>query len=133
MMLSIPLIPYSEEQQMILQDSTFLQLLQKLGLHLGSSIYQMFPRIPFFWSPDMLFNIATRLGPLKKDKLKFSYDELMVSNPNHNSATAKNIGGPVLPPLSSCFTLSSWLTAVQQSKEIFRATQMNMMIFKPNS
>ncbi|GFX08287.1 hypothetical protein TNCV_3267761 [Trichonephila clavipes] len=66
------------------------------------------------------------------DKLKFSYDELMLSNPD-NSATAKNIGSPVLPPFSSCFTLSSWLTAVQQSKEIFRAAQKNVMLFNPNS
>ncbi|GIY81204.1 protein timeless [Caerostris extrusa] len=131
MNLSVPLVPYSEEQRMILQNKIFLQLLQKLGLHLGSDNCQMFPRIPLFWTSDMLYCIALRLGPVKQEKFKFSFDDLL-SSPYHDSVIVKSFGGLHLPALSSCFTLSSWLTAVQQSKEIYQNTQMKK-IFKPNS
>ncbi|CAL1282241.1 unnamed protein product [Larinioides sclopetarius] len=133
MNLSVPLTPYTEDQLAIFRDKTFLQLLQNLGLHLGSGLCQMYPRIPIFWTSDMLFNIAARLGPVKKEKLKFSYNDLMMSSPGCDAVPVKHSDCPLLPPLSSCFTLSSWLTAVQQSKEIFRTSLKHKIAVKPNS
>lgn len=66
MMLSVPLVPYCEDERKILQEETFVLLLQKLGLHLGSGVCQMYPRIPLYWTTDMLFSIACRLGPISK-------------------------------------------------------------------
>ncbi|XP_055930406.1 protein timeless-like isoform X2 [Argiope bruennichi] len=104
MNVSVPLVPYTEEQRAMFRDPTFLQLLQNLGLYLDSGVCQMYPRIPVSWTADMLFNIATRLGPVKKDKLKFFYDDLMLSNSCRDAVPVKNINGPPLPPLSSCIT-----------------------------
>ncbi|XP_035212664.1 protein timeless-like isoform X2 [Stegodyphus dumicola] len=128
MMMSIPLVPYTEEQRLILRDEVFLQLLQKLGLHLGLGDSQMYPRVPLFWKADVLFAIAARLGPMRKDKLKFTYEELMLADPNHDPIL-RNTLCPPLPPLSSCCTLSSWLTAVQQSKEYYRTSNINKTAF----
>ncbi|KFM75028.1 Protein timeless, partial [Stegodyphus mimosarum] len=106
MMISVPLVPYTEEQRLILRDEVFLQLLQKLGFHLGLGDNQMYPRIPLFWKADVLFAVAARLGPMKKDKLKFTYEELSLADPNHD-LILRNSLCPPLPPLSSCCTLST--------------------------
>lgn len=115
MMCSVPLVPYTEDQRQILKDEMFLQLLKKIGFNLGNGL--MYPRIPTLWTADVLFTIAARLGPMRKDKLKFSYEELLLADPNHDPVTTRMPSNPVLPPLSSCCTLSSWLAAVQKSKE----------------
>ncbi|XP_054721438.1 protein timeless-like isoform X2 [Uloborus diversus] len=123
---AVPLVPYTEDQKLILQDETFLQLLQKLGFHLSSGVYQMYPRIPIHWSSRMLFTIAARLGPIKKDKLKFDFDDLMQANDTPEPIKFQSNPCPTLPPLSSYCTRSSWLTAVQQSKENYRAYKLNI-------
>jgi timeless protein len=123
MMTLVPLVPYTEDQRLILKDKIFLQLLKKIGFHLASDESPMFPRIPLFWTADVLFAIAARLGPIRKDKMKFSYEELLLADPNHDPVTSRLQPCPTLPSLSSCCTLSSWLAAVQKSKE----NQMNLL------
>lgn len=63
---SVPIVPYTGEQRQILEDEMFLQLLRKIGFHLGNAMYPIYPRIPLFWTADLLFTIAARLGPMRK-------------------------------------------------------------------
>lgn len=65
---SIPLVPYNSEQNKILVYQPFVLLLHKLGLHLPVDANKLFVRIPEFWTADMMFNVAEKLGPIKKSK-----------------------------------------------------------------
>lgn len=66
-------MPFTEEQRLILKDDMFLQLLRKIGFHLGPGQCAMYPRIPLFWTADVLFTIAARLGPMRKGILYYGY------------------------------------------------------------
>lgn len=53
-------------------------LLHKLGFHLPCDVGKLFPRIPHFWSADVLLSVAGKLGPLPaKEKLKFDPCEVI--------------------------------------------------------
>lgn len=73
---SIPVIPWNLEQFNILSYQPFVLLLHKLGFHLPADARKMFVRIPEFWTADILYNIALKLGPLEKSIIKFDLKHL---------------------------------------------------------
>lgn len=66
---SIPLVPFNAEQTKILVYQPFVLLLHKLGFHLPADANKLFVRIPEFWTADMLFAVAEKLGPISKSKI----------------------------------------------------------------
>ena len=64
------MIPWNKQQEMGLQSEAFILLLHKLGIHLPADVGKCFPRIPHFWSADHIYQLAQKLGPIRKDKLK---------------------------------------------------------------
>uniref|UniRef100_A0A2M4BA25 Putative dna topoisomerase i-interacting protein n=1 Tax=Anopheles marajoara TaxID=58244 RepID=A0A2M4BA25_9DIPT len=68
---SIPVVPWNQDQFAVLSYQPFILLLHKLGFHLPADAKKMFVRIPEFWTADILYNIALKLGPLDKSILKF--------------------------------------------------------------
>jgi len=73
---SIPLVPWNRIQYQGLQTEAFILMLHKLGFHLPADVGKVYPRIPHFWSADHMFNVALKIGPINRDNLKFSTDEL---------------------------------------------------------
>ncbi|XP_021703082.1 protein timeless isoform X2 [Aedes aegypti] len=68
---SIPVVPWNQEQFSILTYQPFVLLLHKLGFHLPADAKKMFVRIPEFWTADILYNIALKLGPVEQSIIKF--------------------------------------------------------------
>lgn len=68
---SIPVVPWNLEQFTILSYQPFVLLLHKLGFHLPTDAKKMFVRIPEFWTTDILYDIALKLGPLDRSIIKF--------------------------------------------------------------
>lgn len=70
----------------------YLLLLHKLGFHLPGDVGKLFPRIPHFWSSDVLLAVAIKLGPIPaKENLNFDLSklmELMESNKLEGEAAA---------------------------------------------
>lgn len=60
---SIPLVTWSCDQHNIMQYQPFVLLLHKLGFHIASDVTKVYPRIPHFWTTDMLYSVAQKLGP----------------------------------------------------------------------
>lgn len=79
----VPIVAWSCEQKGFMQSQVFLLLLHKLGLHLPVDAGKVFARIPSNWSPQTLYETATRLGPIRKDWKKFDINTL---NINHDSS-----------------------------------------------
>lgn len=71
---SIPIVPWNLEQFNVLSYQPFVLLLHKLGFHLPADARKMFVRIPAFWTADILYNIALKLGPLEKCRLNLSFE-----------------------------------------------------------
>ncbi|XP_014260027.1 protein timeless isoform X2 [Cimex lectularius] len=99
----IPVVAWSCEQCSIMQSQAFLLLLHKLGLHLPADAGKVFARIPQSWSPDTLYSIACKLGPLQPDWVKFNVADLIEIKKNkemqQHSFTA---GTEHSPPYISC-------------------------------
>ncbi|XP_037917085.1 protein timeless isoform X2 [Hermetia illucens] len=66
---SIPLVPWNSEQTSILLYQPFVLLLHKLGFHLPADAGKLFVRIPDFWTADILYSTAQKLGPVNKCEL----------------------------------------------------------------
>lgn len=66
---SVPVVPWNAEQNSILLYQPFILLLHKLGFHLPADAGKLFVRIPEFWTADILFNVAEKLGPIDKCNL----------------------------------------------------------------
>lgn len=64
----MPLVLYSDQQEDLLNDPYFFTLIQYLGFHTPEDVGMLFPRIPHFWSPDMLLDKAKQLGPIDTGK-----------------------------------------------------------------
>ncbi|XP_042227111.1 protein timeless-like isoform X2 [Homarus americanus] len=73
---SIPIIPWTGDQEEAFSSPTFRHLLGELGFHLPSDTGKIFPRIPHFWCPDVLFMVAKRLGPIPSSTLKVSVERI---------------------------------------------------------
>uniref|UniRef100_A0A0K8TSI5 Putative dna topoisomerase i-interacting protein n=1 Tax=Tabanus bromius TaxID=304241 RepID=A0A0K8TSI5_TABBR len=68
---SIPVVPYNTEQATIMLYQPFVLLLHKLGFHLPTDAGKIFVRIPDFWTADILYSTAEKLGPIDKTLIKF--------------------------------------------------------------
>lgn len=66
---SIPIIPWTNDQESALSSQLFRQLLEILGFHLHPESGKIYPRIPNFWGPDVLFEVAQKLGNIQQGKL----------------------------------------------------------------
>jgi hypothetical protein len=69
----------------------YILLLHKLGFHLPGDVGQIFPRIPQFWTADVLFSVATKLGALPPvDKMKF--DPSRISEVDSECLSSSGLG-----------------------------------------
>ncbi|XP_062548363.1 protein timeless isoform X2 [Armigeres subalbatus] len=68
---SIPVVPWNQEQFSILSYQPFVLLLHKLGFHLPADAKKLFVRIPEFWTADILYSIALKLGPVEQSIANF--------------------------------------------------------------
>ena len=91
---SIPMVAWSKNQESGLQTETFMLLLHKLGFHLANDVGKCFPRIPHFWSADHLFQLALKLGPVRKEDLNVDSKLLEISLPG-NEETKDMIPSPL--------------------------------------
>ncbi|CAH0726687.1 unnamed protein product, partial [Brenthis ino] len=73
---SVPLVPWNCHQASICKDLKFLQLLHKLGFHMPVDTGKVFIRIPHFWTPDFIYEVAGTISPIDISKLKFSINEI---------------------------------------------------------
>lgn len=69
---SIPLVPWNSEQHLNLVYQPFVLLLHKLGFLLPDDTNKLWVRIPNFWTADILFRVADKLGPIDQSFLKFN-------------------------------------------------------------
>lgn len=63
---AIPVVPWNSDQSVVHLYPTFMLLLHKLGFHLPADSGNAFVRIPAFWTADILFNVAQKLGPVSQ-------------------------------------------------------------------
>lgn len=61
---SVPVVPWTAEQNFILSYQPFMLLLHKLGFYLPADSGKIYVRIPEFWSADILYAVAEKLGPI---------------------------------------------------------------------
>lgn len=94
---SIPVVPWNLEQFNILSYQPFVLLLHKLGFHLPADARKMFVRIPEFWTADILYNIALKLGPLEKSIIKFDLKHLNMALSMEKQATKSDPPGFPIP------------------------------------
>lgn len=66
---SVPVVAYTEEEESLQGEEIFLASLQQLGIQVDSS--NMYPTIPSFWTADMCFETAEKLGPMDPANFKF--------------------------------------------------------------
>lgn len=69
---SVPVVPYNAEQTTILAYEPFILLLHQLGFHLPVDAGKLFVRVPEFWTADILYSVANKLGPIDKGNSCFS-------------------------------------------------------------
>ncbi|XP_052747292.1 protein timeless [Bicyclus anynana] len=100
---SIPLVPWNCQQAAICKDLKFLQLLHRLGLHMPVDTGKVFIRIPHFWTPDFLYEVAAKISPVDTSTLKFSLNDISQSSILNNSSQTSSF---ILPELSKGNALS---------------------------
>uniref|UniRef100_A0A182QXY1 Timeless n=1 Tax=Anopheles farauti TaxID=69004 RepID=A0A182QXY1_9DIPT len=113
---SIPVVPWNQDQFAILSYQPFILLLHKLGFHLPADAKKMFVRIPEFWTADILYNIALKLGPLDKSILKFDLKYL-----NKVLSMETQAKADPCPPNDARFTpqiTTNWLDVVMRNKAL---------------
>lgn len=72
-------MPWNSDQSSVMLYQPFVLLLHKLGFHLPADSGKFYTRIPDFWTADILYNIARKLGPIEKCesgellRIKFSF------------------------------------------------------------
>ena len=76
----------------------YILLLHKLGFHLPGDVGQVFPRIPHFWTADVCFSIATKLGPIPPiGQMKFDPKRITeISSAEEGSILTATAGGGLL-------------------------------------
>lgn len=73
---SIPVVQWNNEQSTTMLYQPFVLLLHKLGIQLPADAGSIFARIPDYWTPETMYGLAKKLGPLDKLNLKFDASEL---------------------------------------------------------
>ncbi|XP_034828725.1 protein timeless [Maniola hyperantus] len=105
---SVPLVPWNDQQASICKDLKFLQLLHKLGFHMPVDTGKVFIRIPHFWTPDFLYEVAGKISPIDISKLKFCLKDISQSSILYSAQTSSLIlpelsKTNVLPPIPDNF------------------------------
>lgn len=62
------MVPWNSEQSVMHLYAPFMLLLHKLGFQLPVDSARAFVRIPAFWTADILFDVAQKLGPVQQCK-----------------------------------------------------------------
>lgn len=75
--LSTPIVPFSVEENQVLGDPLFINLLNELGFYLHEGPGACFPRIPGIWGPQKIYRMATFLSDLEPKK--FSAEDIQLS------------------------------------------------------
>nr|AGZ88039.1 TIMELESS [Belgica antarctica] len=132
---STPLVPFNSEQSQVLVYQPFVLLLHKLGFHLPSDANKLFVRIPEFWTPEMLFSVAEKLGPVNEHDLKFNINlvrstksgamtNTLITVPMQQSPKSESdFSEPGLPIISRCtpkvtpVDSLNWFQMVMQNKK----------------
>ncbi|CAK1549861.1 unnamed protein product [Leptosia nina] len=73
---SVALVPWNCDQAAICKDLKFLQLLHKLGFYMPVDTGKVFIRIPYFWTPEFLYEVASKISSIDTAKLKFSLNDI---------------------------------------------------------
>ncbi|XP_047515532.1 protein timeless isoform X1 [Pieris napi] len=141
---SVPLVPWNCEQAAICKDLKFLQLLHKLGFYMPVDTGKMFIRIPYFWSPDCLYEVASKISYIDKCKLKFSISD--ISNISALNSSKMSIGLEdepqdmvltVMPAIVNYAPIeptgAGWLQVVQKSQEIRLTLDLDRTIIHTGS
>ncbi|XP_036329059.1 protein timeless [Rhagoletis pomonella] len=77
---SIPVVQWNSEQRTTMLYQPFVLLLHKLGFQLPADAGSIFARIPDFWTAEMMFSLARKLGPLDKLLIKFDMSQFEEAN-----------------------------------------------------
>ncbi|XP_053960229.1 protein timeless isoform X1 [Anastrepha ludens] len=77
---SIPVVQWNSEQATTMLYQPFVLLLHKLGFQLPADAGSIFARIPDFWTAEMIFSLARKLGPLDKLLIKFDMSQFEDAN-----------------------------------------------------
>ena len=102
------MVAWSKGQESGLQTETFILLLHQLGFHLATDVGKCFPRIPHFWSPDHLYNLALKVAPLRKEELRMDLSHLEFADDKTDTNT-EDVGIPIiLSPSVSVKANCSW-------------------------
>jgi hypothetical protein len=120
---SVPIVPWTKKQEKALRSPSVILLLHKLGFHLPNDVGRLYPRIPHFWTTDVLFSVAKRMGPienLKFDESKIGelqYDLLSVTEDQsaERMVAPTNLFPPFAMNASPCPSVD-WMSLVQKSK-----------------
>ncbi|XP_062705699.1 protein timeless isoform X5 [Aedes albopictus] len=139
---SIPVVPWNQEQYSILSYQPFVLLLHKLGFHLPADAKKMFVRIPEFWTIDILYSIALKLGPVEQSIIKFdlnclqkvlSMEKEVKVDPgltSHNSLDSYTVlarSNKQIPVNSfNSDSNTGWLHVVMRNKNVDTARLLNM-------
>lgn len=73
---SVPIIPYTEKAEAAQGNPHFKALLHNLGLHNPQDTGRLNPSVPSFWTSDMCYKAAVRLGDIDESNLKFEMDHV---------------------------------------------------------
>ncbi|XP_050321701.1 protein timeless isoform X1 [Bactrocera neohumeralis] len=77
---SIPVVQWNSDQATTMLYQPFVLLLHKLGFQLPADAGSIFARIPDFWTAEMMFSLARKLGPLDKLLIKFDMSQFEEAN-----------------------------------------------------
>lgn len=75
--ISMPIVPFTVEQNKLLSDPLFVSLLRQLGFHLHEGKLAVFPRIPSMWGPEKLHRMGQFLSQQKP--AKYSEEDVLAT------------------------------------------------------
>ncbi|XP_073826266.1 timeless isoform X2 [Musca autumnalis] len=97
---SIPVVQWNTDQANTMMYQPFVLLLHKLGFQLPADAGSVYARIPEFWTPEMMFGLAKKLGPLEKLVIKFDVTQFDATGSGEKTAESKS-GNMEVPTISN--------------------------------
>ncbi|BFF96130.1 protein timeless [Drosophila madeirensis] len=88
---SIPVVQWNNEQSATMLYQPFVLLLHKLGIQLPVDAGSIFARIPDYWSPEKMYELAKKLGAVNKHALKFDATEMEAAAAASAAASAASM------------------------------------------
>lgn len=76
---SIPIVPWNSDHSAMMQYHPFVLLLHKLGFHLPADSGSVYPRVPEFWTADLMYTIALKLGSVAKGNITVMVKSILLS------------------------------------------------------